>query len=464
MTMWPPQKNDLPRPVYRSLAQAVLRAIEAGELTKGDRLPPHRELSYQLGISVQTVSRAYEELIRLGVINGEVGRGTYISENQVDNKTPNFYLPADQRKQLIDLSVLKPVCAQVQIDAMRTALFELGGNLPADVVFSFRPATARHSYLIQAKKWLSLCDLDAPLDSILLTNGSTASMTVALMTVARTGDRIIAEDFCHHTLKPLATYLGMKLDGCMTDDEGIIPKELDRLCEIKRPKALYVMPNGLNPRARIMGPSRRRQLANLAKKHDFYIIENDAWGPIQPEVHPPIYTFATDRVLYFTGFTKCLMPGLRAGYLVVPEQLKTAAANRHLVSSWMATSISIEIVTRWIENGTAKELLEWQKAALKQRNKIASDAFVGLSYLSSPHGMHIWLPITEDWTEDAFVTQLRKNGVATGAGSAFAVETGRVANAVRICLGPTSEADLAKGLSIIRQQLASQPILESLNL
>ena len=60
------------RPVYLSLASVILRAIRAGELTGGDRLPTHRDLAFELGISVQTVSRAYDELIRVGTISGQV--------------------------------------------------------------------------------------------------------------------------------------------------------------------------------------------------------------------------------------------------------------------------------------------------------------------------------------------------------------------------------------------------------
>jgi DNA-binding GntR family transcriptional regulator len=75
MTIWPRPRSPT---AYRSLAQALMRAIDAGEVKAGDRLPTHRDLAYRLGLSVQTVSRAYEELTRLDIIAGEVGRGTFV--------------------------------------------------------------------------------------------------------------------------------------------------------------------------------------------------------------------------------------------------------------------------------------------------------------------------------------------------------------------------------------------------
>ncbi len=78
MTNWMPNPANLTRPAYLSLAEQFARAIESGELPIGTRLMPHRKLADLLGLSVQTVSRAYDELIRRGLIAGEVGRGSFV--------------------------------------------------------------------------------------------------------------------------------------------------------------------------------------------------------------------------------------------------------------------------------------------------------------------------------------------------------------------------------------------------
>ncbi len=116
MTIWPPQRDQLQRPIYRSLAESVVLAIESGTLKTGDQLPTHRQLADQLGLSVQTISRAYEELIRRGITSGEIGRGTYIRTTSKENKTP--FLPVSQYDSAIDCSILKPVCAQIHMEHM----------------------------------------------------------------------------------------------------------------------------------------------------------------------------------------------------------------------------------------------------------------------------------------------------------------------------------------------------------
>lgn len=459
MTIWAPKKGELKRPAYRSLAAVILRAIENGDLAGGDRLPPHRDFAYDLGLSVQTVSRAYEELIRVGAVTGEVGRGTFVNHNQVDSRSAYFFLPVEQRRSLIDLSVLKPVGAQIHIDHMRSALTALADNLPADTVFSFQPASGHQFYGDKARAWLELCGVTPSSDSILLTNGNTASMTIALMTAAKPGDLVVTEEMGHHTLKPLTTYLGLRLRGVEIDSEGVVPRDFERICATQQVKALYVMPSGLSPTAAIMGPERRQELIDIARRFNVLIIENDAWGPLPKDRLPPIAALAPDITFYFTSLTKCIMPGLRVGYLIVPETLSAAAKNRHLVTNWTATSLMAEIASRWIQDGVAEELLAWQKAALQRRHDIVEECLKGVAHAASPNGLHIWLPLVAPWSEELFISHARSSGVAVTAGSVFAVNGYPRKPGVRICIGSATEAQLAEGLRLVVQLLNNPPEL-----
>ncbi len=455
MTMWMPKPEDLKRPAYRSLAEAISRAVDAGELKSGDRLPTHRDLAYRLGISVQTVSRAYEELIGRGIIAGEVGRGTFVRASPGDARPP--FLPDSQHDRLVDCSILKPVCDPIHVEHMRAALTRLGAELPGSVVLSFRPSVALGNYRASAMKWLGRCGLSPRAESVLLTNGNTSAMTIALMCAANPGDLVVTEEIGHHTLKPLCRYLGLRLKGVRIDAEGVVPKDFDAVCRANAVKALYLMPTGLNPTAAMMSAERRRELCAIAGRHDVLIVENDAWGPLQPDRPAPMAALAPERVFYFTGFSKCIMPGLRAGYLVVPERFETAAANRHMVTNWMATPLMADIAANWIEDGTAARLVEWQMAALARRNRLAAEILSGIEFRASPNGLHVWLPLPASWTEEEFVAHARLNGVAVAPGSSFTLGDRPIPAAVRICIGAATEEALARGLATIARLARSHP-------
>lgn len=455
MTMWMPNPDDLKRPAYRSLAEAVSRAVDTGELKSGDRLPTHRDMAYRLGISVQTVSRAYEELIARGIIAGEVGRGTFVRASQGDAKPP--FLPDSQYDRLVDCSILKPVCDPIHVDHMRAALLRLGDEMPAADVLSFRPSVALRNYRAAALTWLRRCGIEARPDSVLLTNGNTSAMTIALMSVASPGELVLTEEIGHHTLKPLCRYLGLRLKGVGIDEEGLVPADFDAICRANPVRALYLMPAGLNPTTGVMGPERRRAICEVAERHSVLIIENDAWGPIQPDRTPPIAALAPERTFYFTGFSKCIMPGLRTGYLVAPERFEAAVANRHLVTNWMATPLMAGIAAGWIEDGTAEKLLDWQVAALARRNQLARDILAGVEFRASPNGLHVWLPLPDPWTEEEFVSHARLNGVAVAPGSSFSIADRPLPAAVRICIGAATEEALARGLATVARLARSTP-------
>lgn len=455
MTIWPPEISSLDRPVYRSLAQSLIEAIGAGEVRQGDRLPTHRELARHLGLSVQTVSRAYDELCRLGIVAGKVGRGTFVRAAGGEERTPWHRI--GDGDEVVDFSMLTPVTGEIHTHRMQAALAQLSRDVPSDVLFSFRPRAALLRHAEAALPWLRRCRMETRRTQIVPTNGNTAAMTVALMTAAKPGDLVAAANLSHHTLKPLCRYLGLRLKGLEVDEEGITPDSFERACTADGARVLFAMPNGLNARAATMGPGRRAEIARIAQAHGATIVENDAWGPIQPERHPPLAAYAPEHTFYFTGLTKCLLPGLRYGWLVVPETHVSAAANRHLVTHWMATALMAEIGTRWLEDGTADELLHWQQAALDRRNRIALDALKPFRPSSSPNGLHLWLPLPEQWEEDAFVTHARLEGVAVAAGSAFAVAEPAGEQGIRICVGCSTEAGLARGLEVIARLARNQP-------
>ena len=90
---------------YLKLADAVAVEIAAGALKPGDRLPPQRSFAYDRKIAVSTASRVYTELLRRGLVVGEVGRGTFIA-NGVSRSTA---APTEPRGARIDLEANYPV-------------------------------------------------------------------------------------------------------------------------------------------------------------------------------------------------------------------------------------------------------------------------------------------------------------------------------------------------------------------
>ncbi|PTW59773.1 GntR family transcriptional regulator [Breoghania corrubedonensis] len=450
MTNWRPDPTLLRRPAYLSLADQIARAIQEGALINGTQLPPQRRMADELKLSVQTVSRAYEELGRRGLIAGEIGRGSFVRMPRREMRPP--YLP-DRLGEVIDLSILKPVCEPMHVEKLKEALGWLSQNLPARSALSFRPNVVFPVHAAAAVEWLRICGVDTSVQNVTVTNGATGAMTVALMSVAPPGSTVACEAITHHTLAPLAAYHGFTLAGLAVDEEGLVPEALEDACRQGGIRAVFIQPTVVNPVAALMGKTRREAIVEIARRYDIAIVESDVLGPLVTHRPRPFAALAPERTLYITSFTKVTVPGLRIGYLVAPDRYVAAVSNRHLVSNWMATPMVAEIATKWVNDGTALELVRWQRAALAKRHAIAAQMLAGIPYTSHPQALHLWMELKEARTEEGFVAQARLLGVAIAPGSAFCVSREAWAPSVRISIGSTTEAELRIGLGAVAKLL-----------
>lgn len=454
MTIWRPDSSSLKRPVYASLAEQIARAIGEGTLPDGTQLPVQRKLADDLGISVQTVSRAYEDLIRRGLISGETGRGTFVRTSKGEVDPP--YLP-DRPAEIIDLSILKPVCEPFHVERMKEALERLSRDVPSNALLSFRPNVAFPRHRSLATVWLRGCGLDVSPLNVTVTNGATPAQTTALLTAAPPGSCVATEAIAHHTLMPLAGYLGIKLVGVTMDEQGMIPEALDALAREHDVRAVFVQPTVIGPTAALMSEARRAALIEVARRRDLALIENDVLGPLVTNRPPPLAQMAPERTFFVTSFTKIVMPGLRVGYLVVPDRWAAAAANRHLVSMWTATPLMAEIASRWVADGTAGEMVRWQRNAIHARHAIVSETLEDIPYRAHPESLHVWMPLPEHHSESAFVAQARTQGVAVAPGQSFRVGARQGPPAVRLSLGSTDPAQLRTGLMQLAHLVKAAP-------
>src|ERR1041384_344739 len=103
MTIWNPELSRNEGPRYTAIVEAIAEDIEHGRLKPGDQMPTHRELATQLGVTTGTITRAYAEAARRGLLVGETGRGTFVKGDLLD-----FDLSAAEDEALIDLSSNNP--------------------------------------------------------------------------------------------------------------------------------------------------------------------------------------------------------------------------------------------------------------------------------------------------------------------------------------------------------------------
>jgi DNA-binding transcriptional MocR family regulator len=457
MTMWSPDLKLFSGPRYLAIVSAIGEAVERGHLKAGDKMPTHRDLADVLGVTTGTITRAYSEAAKRGLLVGETGRGTFVKANVFEDAFPSV---STEDEELIDFSLnIPPLPVGDSLgNALTDTLSRLAARPGLAALLGYQPATGLKRHRAAGAAWIARSGLTADTEQVLICTGALHAMTVVFSTITSPGDSIFTESLTYPGMKNLAHLLHLRLKGLATDDHGIIPEAFEEACRHGSTRILYTIPTLQNPLGTVMPEARRREIAAVAVRHNVAIVEDDVHSFMLPSPPPPLSSFAPENSYYILSTSKSIAGGMRIGYLVAPERMVEPLATSLRATVWMAAPLMAEIATEWMRDGTAERLVEQKRAEAAARQAIAATALAGFHFDAHPLSFHLWLHLPEPWRSNEFSAQLRRRGVAVTPAEAFVPGREEIPHAVRVCIGaPRSRAQLEKGLGIIRTVLQETP-------
>ncbi|BCH28889.1 GntR family transcriptional regulator [Mesorhizobium sp. L-8-10] len=456
---WSPSISKAAGPLYLAIADALSVDIAAGRLPVGTRLPPQRTLADRLGIDFTTVSRAYAEARKRGLVEGRVGQGTYVRARRPSRPEPSA------GSGLIDMSMNLPPRFDDAVLAARMwddiADLKTGDGL--GLLMRYQEAGGSVLDKAAGAAWLApRLGAVAP-ERLLVCPGAQGALLALLGSLAGPGDTVCADGLAYPGFLAVADYLRIRVVGIEMDDEGLVPEAFETACRQAAPKVLYCNPTLHNPTTSTLSLGRRERIVAIARRHRVAIIEDDAYGALPADPVPPLAALAPDLAYHVAGLAKSVSPALRVAYLVLPEPGKTAPlAGAIRATAGMASPLTAAVATQWIEDGTALAVLDAIRKESRQRQKIASGILPAELVRADPEGFHAWLALPGRWNRGDFASRLRSAGIGVVTSDAFSV-SGPAPEAVRLGLGaaPDQQA-LAASLRAVADLLAQPPGLSSM--
>jgi len=228
---------------YLKLADAIAADIADGTLKPGDRLPPQRNFAHERQIAVSTAGRVYSELLRRGLVVGEVGRGTFISGEAKRGAAA----PSEPRGVRIDLEFNYPM--RPEQTAMVAKSLE-GLEKPAALDAALRWATSVGSPALRsaAAKHLSQDAWSPSPDQLVFTGNGRQSIAAALAALVPTGGRCGVEALTYPFIKGIAARLGITLVALAMDEGGVRPDSVQKMHREANLSAIYIQPAIQGPR------------------------------------------------------------------------------------------------------------------------------------------------------------------------------------------------------------------------
>lgn len=453
--MWMPRVDDRPGPKYIRIADALAEDIYAGRLAVGERLPTHRDLAWRLGVTVGTVSRAYAEAERRGLVVGEVGRGSFVRAGA--RSAAMLAMPDLGGPQTIELGINRPPIGVAEA-VLAEAMVDLGRSPRLGDLVNYQAHTGRWEHRMAGARLIGRRGHAVDPEIVLVTSGAEHAIAAALTALCDPGDTVMVEQYTWSGTRALASLLRLGLKPVAMDEEGMLPDAFEAACKTTGARVLYTTPEIQNPTAAVLGEDRRREIAAIARRHDVTIIEDDVYGLLPEHPQIPIAALAPERTVYINGASKTMAPAMRVGFVAVPPDRLgrfTAAAR---ATNWMAPPLMAEIVSRWIDDGTAEVLATRTRAVAGRRQKVAARMLHDFRYQTMPASFHVWLELPEPWRAQDAVAAARMRSVSLTSTELFVPGREETPHALRLSLTASrDEAELERGLGILVETLKASP-------
>ena len=379
--IWIELDRSLKMPLIHQIFIKLREKILLGELQEGDRLPSSRELAESLNVSRTVILEVYEQLIAEGYLKTKPGSGTFVESgallnhfqllNQSDSNTPPPQsLPVQpMKKDYIDFRSGVPALsmfprkkwAQVAKEVYENIEESLlGYNLPEGCT-ELRDTLSNYLYKTKG--------IHCNPNQIIITTGATQAFTILAKLLINPNQEVIIEDPVTKEIREIFIERGAKINPIPVDELGI---QTAMLSNIKKSSSfVFVTPSHQFPLGSILPIQRRIQLIQFATKINCFIIEDDYDSEFRYAGSPisSIKGLLPDKVIYVGTFSKILSPGLRIGYMILPNSLIEQAKSLKRYTDYHSPTMEQIILARFIQKGyLEKHILKMRKVYKARRD------------------------------------------------------------------------------------------------
>nr|WP_321461055.1 PLP-dependent aminotransferase family protein [uncultured Cohaesibacter sp.] len=423
------------RTKFRQVVSQLASEIRSGQRLPGDRLPTHRQLAYEFGLSLGTATKVFAELEAMGMTTGEVGRGTFVRMIG-DARAVDFSL-SDQDYSLVDFSLNRFILPE-QADMFAKAVSRIVQTSDRDVLDYRNNSGSEHDRRL-ITRWLNDERDKNPVDFRQLTicSGGQHALMLILLAACLPGQTVVVEQFTYPVVRQVCEMLHLDVATVESDADGICPDALEALCDQMPVRILFAMPNVQNPTSVTMPLGRRQAIAETLQRRNILAIEDDAYGFLLAQPPVSLSELAPGHVFYTRTLSKSWAPGLRICYLLSPLAEIAQIEKAQRATIWMTAPLMASVATDLVENGQYEAIVSLKRREIGKRQSIVGHMLDGLDHVTTPQSMHVMLKLPSGLRTGEFLADLRQRNVIASPISQFVAsdDSHRTPEGIRLCIG-----------------------------
>jgi GntR family transcriptional regulator / MocR family aminotransferase len=438
-------------PAYRDIYHRVRSEILTGRLAAHARLPSSRTLANQLGVARGTVELAYQLLAGEGYTLSDGARGTTVNPSLPAERKPIAFASGARKPAHASRVPPKPLLFQMGLPALDAFPRKQWVQVTGRVARRFDVEQFAHPHDVLGYEALRQTiatqlritrGIACGADQVLITAGALGALELIAQVMLKADDGVWVEDPGHFFSRDILLKTGARLTGVRVDEEG-----LDVTDGIKRAPAArlaVVTPTHHFPFGTAMSTPRRLALLDWAGRQQAWIVEDDYDCEFHHRGTTPPALKSLDRagrVLYVGSFSTVLFPGLRIGYLVVPQALTGRFAQVAMTAHPGPALMIQQIVDAFMAEGHLARHVSRLRSLYAERRSALAAALAEvlpdeLEITLPDGGTHLIARLRGVARDADLIERLRRNGIGPTALSRCSFEAprqnGLVINATNI--------------------------------
>lgn len=430
--------------LYQQIYAELRAQVFQGDIAAGEALPSYRFMSRKYQVNVSTVEKAYDLLETNGYIERRHGSGCFALpldsfEFYADGVVlDSFEAGQSEAEDVFDFATSTPMAGKEETVDFVHLINELAQKRP-EVLFRYPPTRGAPSLIHVIHERLTLHGVDVRPENIHIVGGSQQGIDLICKSLINKNTLILAEDPSYTVATNCFQRAGAQIEMVPMEADGPNMRVIREKLAHMAIDFYYTMPNFHCPTNVSWSLEKRRELLALANEYGFVIIEDDCLGELSfdSSAHSTFrWEDTTDSVIHLNSFSKCLAPGMRLGYMLIPGRYEKRMILAKFNSDIASPALLQEALALYIQKGLYDTHLAKLRTQYAEKRKIMVDAIQKTRYLSLPYpehdgGVFFWVQLPEGIDSTELWSRLRNQSIKLLPSTVFS-HTGQLKNYVRI--------------------------------
>lgn len=459
--------------LYIQLFDALRNMILEGEIGANEKLPSIRQLAELLSINTSTVVNSYSLLESEGYIFKIIGSGTFVcpKEGGVESSVLEKY-PIDEDFKMMDRGQLKikdnmisfssatPTSDLFPVEDFKILLNEVLDRDKGDA-FGYQESQGYYPLRASLIEYLQNYGIHTSPDNIQIISGAQQGIDVISKAFVNYKDTVIVESPTYTGAIASFKMRGANIITVPIYQGGIDIEQLEKSIIHHKPKLVYLMPNFQNPTGYTYDSDKKRKIVELAREHNLLIVEDDYLSDLSfyNKDNTTLKSLDnSDNIIYIKSFSKIFMPGLRLGFLVIPQKISNQILAAKHTSDISTSGLYQRVFDLYLRKGIWRKHIQYMEKIYKERFDVMTNCLekylspLGISFILPKGGLNFWLMLPYGLSSNELYVEAEKNNVLILPGSIF-YTLDRESSCFRISIAAVYPEDIEKGIRLLSETI-----------